>query len=74
MIVTGCLGARSGEGGGNLVQQMHPSVLAVTGPQATQEVMYAVHRNLPKPQDPFLDLVPGAFGEAGIQLTPRHYA
>lgn len=74
VIVTGCLGARSGEGGGNLVQQMHPSVLAVTGPQATQEVMDAVHRNLPKPHDPFLDLVPGAFGEAGIKLTPRHYA
>ena len=74
VIVTGCLGARSGEGGGNLVQQMHPSVLAVTGPQATQEVVDAVHRNLPKPHDPFLDLVPGAFGEAGIKLTPRHYA
>jgi len=74
VIVTGCLGARSGEGGGNLVQQMHPSVLAVTGPQATQDVMDAVHRNLPKPHDPFIDLVPGAFGEAGIKLTPRHYA
>ncbi len=74
VIVTGCLGARSGERIGNLVQQMHPSVLAVTGPQATQEVMDAVHRNLPKPHDPFLDLVPGAFGEAGIKLTPRHYA
>ncbi|WP_119966893.1 30S ribosomal protein S12 methylthiotransferase RimO [Simplicispira lacusdiani] len=74
VIVTGCLGARSGDGGGNFVQQMHPSVLAVTGPQATQDVMDAVHRNLPKPHDPFIDLVPGAFGEAGIKLTPRHYA
>ena len=74
VIVTGCLGARTGEGGGNMVQQMHPSVLAVTGPQATQEVMDAVHRNLPKPHDPFIDLVPGAMGVAGIKLTPRHYA
>jgi ribosomal protein S12 methylthiotransferase len=74
VIVTGCLGARSGVGGENLVQQMHPSVLAVTGPHATQEVMDAVHKHLPKPHDPFLDLVPGAFGEAGIKLTPKHYA
>jgi ribosomal protein S12 methylthiotransferase len=74
VIVTGCLGAKAAEGGGNLVRQMHPSVLAVTGPQATQEVMDAVHANLPKPHDPFLDLVPNAFGVAGVKLTPRHYA
>ena len=74
VIVTGCLGARAGESGGNLVKDVHPSVLAVTGPHATQEVMEAVHAHLPKPHDPFLDLVPGAFGEAGIKLTPRHYA
>ncbi len=70
VIVTGCLGARAGDGGGNLVRQMHPSVLAVTGPHATQEVMDAVHFNLPKPHDPFVDLVPAA----GIKLTPKHYA
>jgi ribosomal protein S12 methylthiotransferase len=74
VIVTGCLGARAGEDGGNMVRQMHPSVLAVTGPHATQEVMDAVHLNLPKPHDPFIDLVPNAFGSAGIKLTPRHYA
>ena len=74
VIVTGCLGAKSAEDGGNLVQQIHPSVLAVTGPHATQEVMDAVHQHLPKPHDPFLDLVPGGFGVAGIKLTPRHYA
>ena len=74
VIVTGCLGAKTAAGGGNLVRQMHPSVLAVTGPQATQEVMDAVHANLPKPHDPFLDLVPNAFGVAGVKLTPRHYA
>lgn len=74
VIVTGCLGAKAAEGGGNLVRKMHPSVLAVTGPQATQEVMDAVHAHLPKPHDPFLDLVPNAFGVAGVKLTPRHYA
>ena len=75
VIVTGCLGAKKGkDGDGTLVQDVHPSVLAVTGPHATQDVMDAVHRHLPKPHDPFLDLVPGAFGEAGLKLTPRHYA
>ncbi len=74
VIVTGCLGAKSTKGGHNLVQQMHPSVLAVTGPHAAQEVMDAVHAHLPKPHDPFVDLIPGAFGVAGIKLTPRHYA
>lgn len=74
VIVTGCLGAKAGKEGGNLIQEVHPSVLAVTGPHATQEVMNAVHTHLPKPHDPFIDLVPGAFGEAGIKLTPKHYA
>ncbi len=78
VIVTGCLGAKAGEGGGNLVRQMHPKVLAVTGPHATQEVMDAVHLHVPKPHDPFVDLVPEARAEfrglAGIKLTPRHYA
>jgi len=74
VIVTGCLGAKSGDDGGNLVRQMHPSVLAVTGPHATQEVMDAVHTHVPKPHDPFLDLVPESRGIAGIKLTPRHYA
>jgi len=74
VIVTGCLGARADGEGNNLVRQMHPKVLAVTGPHATQEVMDAVHLNLPKPHDPFVDLVPQGFGIAGIKLTPRHYA
>lgn len=80
VIVTGCLGAKKigagtdADGSETLVKHLHPSVLAVTGPQATQEVMDAVHQHCPKPHDPFLDLVPGAFGEAGIKLTPRHYA
>jgi ribosomal protein S12 methylthiotransferase len=70
VIVTGCLGARATEGGENMVRQMHPSVLAVTGPHATDEVMAAVHQHLPKPHDPFVDLIP----TQGIKLTPRHYA
>ena len=78
VIVTGCLGAKAGADGGNLVKQMHPKVLAVTGPHATQEVMDAVHLHVPKPHDPFVDLVPEARAEfrgiAGIKLTPRHYA
>jgi ribosomal protein S12 methylthiotransferase len=70
VIVTGCLGAKAGEDGGNLVKAVHPKVLAVTGPHATQEVMDAVHAALPKPHDPFVDLVPAV----GIKLTPKHYA
>jgi ribosomal protein S12 methylthiotransferase len=78
VIVTGCLGAKAAADGSNLVRQVHPKVLAVTGPHATQEVMDAVHRHVPKPHDPFVDLVPEARadfrGTAGIKLTPRHYA
>jgi len=70
VIVTGCLGAKAGDDGGNLVRSVHPKVLAVTGPHATQEVMDAVHAHLPKPHDPFTDLVP----PQGIKLTPKHYA
>ena len=70
VIVTGCLGAKSNDDGENMVRSMLPKVLAVTGPHATQEVMDAVHTHLPKPHDPFMDLVPSA----GIKLTPKHYA
>lgn len=70
VIVTGCLGAKSESDGTNFVQSIHPSVLAVTGPHATQEVMDAVHQHLPKPSNPFIDLIPSA----GIKLTPKHYA
>jgi ribosomal protein S12 methylthiotransferase len=65
VIVTGCLGAK-----GDVVRQAHPQVLAVTGPHATEEVMRAVHDHLPKPHDPFSDLVP----PQGIKLTPKHFA
>ena len=65
VIVTGCLGAK-----GDIVRKTHPSVLAVTGPHAADEVMGIVHEHLPKPHDPFTDLVP----EQGVRLTPDHFA
>ena len=65
VIVTGCLGAK-----GDVVKQAHPQVLAVTGPHATDQVMRAVHDHLPRPHDPFSDLVPAQ----GIKLTPKHFA
>ena len=74
VIVTGCLGAKTDAAGGNLVQAVHPKVLAVTGPHATAEVMDAVHQHVPKPHDPFVDLVPPHFDKIGIKLTPKHYA
>ena len=65
VIVTGCLGAK-----GDIVRLTHPQVLAVTGPHALAEVMQAVHAHLPKPHDPYADLIP----PQGIRLTPQHYA
>ena len=65
VIVTGCLGARE-----SVIKQAHPSVLAVTGPHATEEVMAAVHQHLDRPHDPYTDLIP----PGGLKLTPRHYA
>jgi ribosomal protein S12 methylthiotransferase len=70
VIVTGCLGARKEPDGERLVRRIHPSVLAVTGPHATDEVLHHVHAHLPRPHEPFADLIP----PAGIKLTPRHYA
>ncbi|SCZ52059.1 30S ribosomal protein S12 methylthiotransferase RimO [Thiohalomonas denitrificans] len=65
VIVTGCLGARD-----DTIRAAHPQVLAVTGPDALDEVMEAVHAHLPPQHDPFTDLVP----PGGLKLTPRHYA
>lgn len=65
MIVTGCLGAK-----GDIVQQTHPKVLAVTGPHALEEVMQEIHKHLPPEHDPYTSLIP----PGGIKLTPRHYA
>jgi len=65
VIVTGCLGVRD-----KTIRDVHPAVLAITGPHDTPAVMKAVHAHLPKPHDPFVDLVP----PQGVKLTPRHYA
>jgi ribosomal protein S12 methylthiotransferase RimO len=67
VIVTGCMGKNAEE-----ITRVHPKVLSVTGPQAYEAVVSAVHEVIPQPvrHDPFIDLVP----PQGIKLTPRHYA
>ncbi|MBC6906836.1 30S ribosomal protein S12 methylthiotransferase RimO [Saccharophagus sp. K07] len=67
VIVTGCMGVEE-----DIIRKIHPSVLAVTGPQQYEQVVNAVHEVVPpkKDHDPFIDLVP----PQGIKLTPRHYA
>ncbi len=65
VIVTGCMGAEPEQ-----IERVHPSVLAITGPQQYEDVVNAVHTAAPPVHDPYVDLVP----EAGLRLTPRHYA
>jgi ribosomal protein S12 methylthiotransferase len=65
VIVTGCLGVES-----DRIRAAHPGVLAITGPQQYEAVVEHVHKAVPRPHDPFLDLLP----PQGIRLTPRHYA
>ena len=65
VIVTGCLGAEP-----EVVTKTYPNVLAITGPQAYESVMEAVHKVAPPVHDPFVDRVP----PQGVRLTPRHYA
>jgi ribosomal protein S12 methylthiotransferase len=65
VIVTGCMGAEEGE-----IRSAFPNVLSVSGPQAYESVMAAVHDAVAPPHDAFLDLVP----PQGVKLTPRHYA
>ena len=65
VIVTGCMGAQPEE-----IRDKYPNLLAVTGPQAYESVVAAVHEAVPPAHDPFLDLVP----PQGVKLTPRHYA
>ena len=65
VIVTGCMGAEPEQ-----IRERFPDVLAITGPQAYESVVAAVHRAVPPAHDPFLDLVP----PQGVKLTPRHYA
>ncbi len=65
VIVTGCLGVEE-----QMIRDTHPSVLAVTGPHQYEDVVNAVNLHLPPVPNKFIDLVP----EAGLKLTPRHYA
>lgn len=65
VIVTGCLGAKA-----DIIRDACPDVLHISGAHAYEEVVRAVHRHLPPPVDPFVQLVP----PQGIKLTPRHYA
>ncbi len=65
VIVTGCLGAKE-----EVIRERHPQVLKITGPQAYEDVVGAVHEHLPPSHDPFTSLVP----PQGVKLTPRHYA
>jgi ribosomal protein S12 methylthiotransferase len=65
VIVTGCLGAEP-----DVIRDKHPNVLAITGPQAYESVVKAVHQAAPPAHDPKLDLIP----PQGVKLTPRHYA
>ena len=67
VIVTGCMGGEAEQ-----ITSVHPNVLSVTGPQAYEEVVGAVHKHVPQvaKHDPFTDLVP----PQGVKLTPRHYA
>ena len=65
VIVTGCMGATP-----ELIREKHPNVLAITGPQAYESVMAAVHEAAPPTHEPFIDLLP----PQGVKLTPRHYA
>ena len=65
VIVTGCLGAEP-----EAIREAFPNISAITGPQAYESVMAAVHEVASAPHDPFLDLIP----EQGVKLTPRHYA
>ncbi|MEN3930868.1 30S ribosomal protein S12 methylthiotransferase RimO [Microvirga sp. W0021] len=65
VIVTGCMGAQPDE-----ITSRYSNLLAITGPQAYESVLDAVHKAAPPAHDPFVDLVP----PQGIKLTPRHYA
>ena len=65
VIVTGCLGAKS-----DLIKEKFPAVIAVTGPQQTQEVMSAIRTHFPISKNPIFDLTP----RHDVRLTPKHYA
>lgn len=65
VLVTGCMGATP-----ELIRDKFPDVLGITGPHQYEAVVKAVHEHAPIEKNKFVDLVP----EAGLKLTPRHYA
>ncbi len=67
VIVTGCMG-----GDEKAIRDVHPGVLAVSGPHQYEAVVGAVHEYVPPSAEhnPYVDLVP----QQGVKLTPRHYS
>jgi ribosomal protein S12 methylthiotransferase len=66
VIVTGCLGADS-----EAMRRRFPELLSVSGPQATDAVVAAVHRTAAPAASVDLEAL---MGPAGVKLTPPHYA
>jgi ribosomal protein S12 methylthiotransferase len=65
VIVTGCMGVDE-----KTIREVHPNVLAVTGPHQYEQVVKAVHDVAAPVADPLMSLVP----PEGLHLTPHHYA
>ncbi|WP_395946839.1 30S ribosomal protein S12 methylthiotransferase RimO [Caedibacter taeniospiralis] len=65
VLVTGCLGKKS-----EMILEKYPNVLGISGPQDYENLVKAVHENLPIEHHAFTSLIPAQ----GIKLTPRHYA
>lgn len=70
VIVCGCLGGRHEADGSNFILNRLPKVLGVTGPDSVDEVIAMVEAHLPRPHEPWGELVPAC----GVRLTPKHYA
>jgi len=65
VIVTGCMGHEA-----DAIRARFPDVLAITGPQQYEAVVDAVRDAAPPVRSAYIDLIP----DAGLKLTPRHYA
>ena len=65
VIVMGCLGEKK-----HIIEARFNNLIAITGSEAFSEVMDAVHQHIPKPHDPYIDLIP----PQGVRLTPNHYS
>ena len=65
VIVMGCLGEKK-----HIIEKNCKNLIAITGSEAFSEVMDAVHNHIPKPHNPYADLIP----PQGVRLTPKHYS